>query len=83
MRQLLSPTGTYKRRRSWNFLGKFTELNYKLKYVAGQGVLSYVNWEVRKEGAREGGRADGKEGRSEGGKKEDMETKESYMEKLQ
>lgn len=52
VRQCLQPTGTYKKRRSWNFLARFTELNYRLKYVAGQGVLSYVDWEVR-----EGGRA--------------------------
>nr|AQX92138.1 Om [Nannochloropsis oceanica] len=46
VRQCLQPTGTYKKRRSWNFLARFTELNYRLKYVAGQGVLSYVDWEV-------------------------------------
>jgi len=67
----LTPTGTYKKKQSWNFLGKFTELNYKLKYVAGQGVLSYVDWEVGKEeGEREGGRAGRRAGRRKGGRGE-------------
>jgi hypothetical protein len=72
----LTPTGTYKKKQSWNFLGKFTELNYKLKYVAGQGVLSYVDWEVGKEeGGRGkgGGRAGGQGGEREGGGKDGWE----------
>ncbi|TFJ86925.1 hypothetical protein NSK_002013 [Nannochloropsis salina CCMP1776] len=76
VRQLLTPTGTYKKKQSWNFLGKFTELNYKLKYVAGQGVLSYVDWEVGKEeGGRGkgGGRAGGQGGEREGGGKDGWE----------
>jgi len=57
VKQCLQPTGTYKKRRSWNFLARFTELNYKLKYVAGQhGVLSYVDWEVSSEEGREKGK---------------------------
>lgn len=32
----------YKRRRSHDFLARFTELNYRLKYVEGSGVMTYA-----------------------------------------
>ncbi len=32
----------YKRRRSHDFLARFTELNYRLKYVEGAGVMTFA-----------------------------------------
>lgn len=32
----------YKRRRSHDFLARFTELNYRLKYVEGNGVMTFA-----------------------------------------
>jgi hypothetical protein len=41
VRAVLAPTGMYKRRRSHDFLARFTELNYRLKYVEGNGVMTF------------------------------------------
>lgn len=41
----------YKRRRSHNFLSRFTELNYRLKYVEGAGVLTYAKHATKKAAA--------------------------------
>lgn len=42
VRRVLEPTGLYKRRLSYDFLWKFTELNFKLKYLVGEKVLSFA-----------------------------------------
>ena len=43
MRKVLEPTGLYKQRQSYDFLWQFTDLNYKLKFVEGSGVMRYNN----------------------------------------
>lgn len=41
VRKVLEPIGLYKRQRSLDFLWQFTELNFKLKYVEGDKILSF------------------------------------------
>lgn len=42
IKKVLEPTGMYKCRETYNFLGKVTELNYKLKWLEGDGkILRY------------------------------------------
>jgi hypothetical protein len=43
IRKFLEPSGMYKRKATYDFLWKFTELNFKLKYVAGDKVMSFAN----------------------------------------
>jgi len=38
---VLEPTGLYKRRQTFDFLWQFTDLNYKLKWLEGDKILSY------------------------------------------
>lgn len=41
LRKFLEPTGLYRRKATYDFLWKFSDLNYKLKYVSGDKVLNF------------------------------------------